>query len=147
MTLSTVYDRETHEEIGRITLEADEYLGEVGIGQRDPDEVYILETAVGGQDITNGEGYPTGAPTEHTRHEYETENHLYDATYGKFSINGLQGYSVTNRRLGHVKITAEKTWVDGDGSARASCPGDSREGLFPCTAGGIPSRICAGQRV
>ncbi|HIQ64016.1 MAG TPA: Cna B-type domain-containing protein [Candidatus Avichristensenella intestinipullorum] len=115
----TVYDRETHEKIGRITLEADEYLGEVGIGQRDPDEVYILETAVGGQDITNGEGYPTGAPTEHTRHEYETENHLYDATYGKFSINGLQGYSVTNRRLGHVKITAEKTWVDGDGSARA----------------------------
>lgn len=105
----------------------------LNIGTYEPNEVYVLETAVGGQLITNDlEGPPTYTndpdADDYTAVHFETKFHVYEATYAYDESFGGDGvvfagvpcFTVTNRRLGNVDITVTKNWVDGDGEKRTA---------------------------
>lgn len=125
-----VYTRNGNVRIAEVTLEGDVWQAQVGIGKYKTDEVYILEEKVGDTTLDLSE---TDTPKEpecpgfyddegaagYTAIRYETEHHHYEATYySPMEIAGETVYSVTNRRLGNVNLTATKEWVDGDGERR-----------------------------
>ena len=96
----------------------------VGIGPLDPEkDVYILETKVGNTEVpltnylldSNEKANYTAPkePDEDTVIQYETEHHKYEATYKKQKVDGETIYTVDNRRLGTVNLTATKKWLDG----------------------------------
>lgn len=135
-----VYTRDTNTLIATTTLEEGQWFAYVGLGSDGqghyytPDEVYVLETQVGDtelslQDYTIGQGEPSSqpaAPEEYstdgvvntsgdwTRIQYRTDYHLYEATYSSGTIGPDEVYFITNRRLGQVDLTVEKTWITGD---------------------------------
>lgn len=45
--------------------------------------------------------------------QYETRFHKYEATFSMEELEGVQFYTVTNRRLGKINLTVTKNWVDG----------------------------------
>ena len=103
----------------------------LNIGTHESDDVYVLETAVDGQPITNNPQEPptyTNDPDAdvYTAVHFETKFHVYEATYAYEKSFGGDGdvfegvpcFTVTNRRLGNVDITVTKNWVDGDGEKR-----------------------------
>lgn len=45
--------------------------------------------------------------------QYETRFHKYEATFSMEELEGVQFYTVTNRRLGNINLTVTKNWVDG----------------------------------
>lgn len=131
----TVYDKDTNEPIGKpVVLGTDTWYELVGIGDNEPDNVYILETKVGENEVENAVGTdgkpipPTyeGTGTE-TAVRFSTQYHDYEATYsydedfGAFSggaYEGMHCYTVTNRRLGNINLTVSKDWIDGGEETR-----------------------------
>lgn len=125
-----VYSRNDNTKIREVKLENDIWNQWVGIGEYEPDEVYIVETKVGDHE-TEYRKTDAGAPIATTDeegnsvseavHKFEGSNHKYEATYRREQLTDVNGtflYSVTNRRLGDVNITVTKEWLDGDGSMR-----------------------------
>lgn len=116
------------EPIKTVTLENDVWMQEVHIGEYKADEVYILETSVGGTNVPlqpytfggeNGPDYETPEAPESTDvYQYQTEHHRYEATYSKTQVSGEDILIVNNRRLGNIDLTVTKTWNDGDGQLR-----------------------------
>ena len=134
----TVYDRATNQKIGTpVILGTNTWYALVSIGDRDYDEVYVLETKVGDIEIENpmsasGQPIPpvytynvTGTAVRFSTqyHDYET-TYSYDedfgATGGSGAYEGMHCYTVTNRRLGNINLTVTKKWIDGDGEKRAA---------------------------
>ena len=111
--------------IGTVTLgENGLWNALVGIGYLDPEkDVYILEETVGDTKVPltsyllgSGEAPNYTAPQqpdEDTVIQYETDNHKYEATYYNEKVENESIYTVDNRRLGNVDLTATKNWVDG----------------------------------
>lgn len=118
----TVYERGTNEYVAQATLGDDgNWYALVGIGKNKPEDVYVLETEVGGteinQTITQPTEYAEGT-SDYTRVQYSTDHHKYEATYTSEEILGHTAYNVINRRLGQIDVTVNVTWKDGDGTAR-----------------------------
>lgn len=147
-----VYDRETNEPVVYNGKEVTVTLGSrsegvangwyafVAIGEKDPGDVYVLETQVGKNPVSAplGDDGKQTCPTftgkdvtDPTAIEYSTDNHKYAVAYSyeaEFGaeeageeITGYEGcacYTVTNRRRGNIDLTVTKTWYDGDGEAR-----------------------------
>ena len=128
------YAKENNKEISSVTLRDGVWYDYIGIGSYTADEVYILETQVGGKDVPlttyylNSGASPNytqpKAPAEYdpdgtyTAIQYKTEHHRYEATYSRDTIAGTEFLTVTNRRLGNIDLTVTKQWLDGDGSVR-----------------------------
>ncbi|MDY6221482.1 MAG: Cna B-type domain-containing protein [Candidatus Alectryocaccobium sp.] len=130
----TVYDKDTNNQIGEpVVLGTNTWYELVGIGEHEPDEVYILETKVGDTEVENAEnadGKPIPPTYEGTGTKtavwFSTQYHDYEATYSYDEDFGASGgayegmhcYTVTNRRLGRIDLTVTKNWVDGNGEMR-----------------------------
>lgn len=137
-----VYDRKTNEKVNETTLGGGVWHGWVGIGRRAPEDVYILETQVGGvqlpltEDALNftqpqaPEEYDGPGDSEYTAIPYETENHRYEATYSHEVLQGVTIYTVANRRFGNIDLTATKTWQDGAGELRAKIAEEAEAGGY-----------------
>ena len=116
------------EPIADVTLKDDVWMQEVHIGEYEADEVYILETKVGGTNVPlqpytfggeNGPDYKTPEAPESTDvYQYQTAHHRYEATYSKTQVSGEDIFIVNNRRLGNIDLTVTKTWNDGEGQLR-----------------------------
>lgn len=126
----SVHDRNTNELIATATLGPDIWYELVDIGNRAGKDVYILETQVGEALLDHGE---PSAPiyTNHagglepTAVRFETQYHNYEATYSyeedfgaSGGFEGIDCFTVTNRRLGNINLTVTKNWVDGDKKMR-----------------------------
>lgn len=119
---------EASEPIADVTLKDDVWMQEVHIGEYEADEVYILETKVGGTNVPlqpytfggeNGPDYKTPEAPESTDvYQYQTAHHRYEATYSKTQVSGEDIFIVNNRRLGNIDLTVTKTWNDGEGQLR-----------------------------
>ena len=134
----TVFDKNTREEITKVTLGTDTWYAMVGIGQHAYEDVFLLETKVGDTVVDNDTDHDgivdppvyTGDPNEDpTAVRYNTQYHNYEVTYtydenfgsvnsGEDTFEGVHCFTVTNRRLGNINLTVTKNWVDGDGTAR-----------------------------
>lgn len=128
------YAKENNKEISSVTLRDGVWYDYIGIGSYTADEVYILETQVGGKDVPLTTYYlDSGASPNYTQPEapaeydpdgtytaiqYKTEHHRYEATYSRDTIAGTEFLTVTNRRLGNIDLTVTKQWLDGEGSVR-----------------------------
>ena len=129
------YAKEDNKAISSVTLRDGVWYGYIGIGSSyTADEVYILETKVGGKSVPLTTYYlDSGASPNYTRPEapaeydpngtytaiqYKTEHHRYEATYSRDTIAGTEFLTVTNRRLGNIDLTVTKQWLDGKGSVR-----------------------------
>lgn len=130
-----IYDKDTNEPIGEpIILGTNTWHVLVGIGNNEPDNVYILETRVGETEVENamgadgkpipptyeGDGTETAVRFSTQHHDYEA-TYSYDEDYGTSSGGAYEGmycYTVTNRRLGSINLTVAKDWIDGDGEMR-----------------------------
>ena len=134
-----VFLKETNEKIDTVTLGKNAMWYQiVGIGEHEPEEVYILETHMGDMQVPLQQVYvdpsnPGAAtpdydnPEEPVRKTENGENyttiqfagpdHYYEATYSMSTFAGYENvFTVTNRRLGIIDLTVTKTWVDGDNS-------------------------------
>ena len=126
----TVYERDTDKEITEVTLgENDIWYDWVSIGEYEPEEVYILETQVGdtivpfedgGDSPSKPKEYDGENSDDYTEVQFKTDYHTYAATYSSGTIEetDVKFYRVSNRRLGNIDLTVEKTWTDGDGENR-----------------------------
>ena len=127
------FDQEKSEKIATVTLSAENggsWNQLVGIGDYEPDEVYIVETKVGDKSTgyKHSEGKPeptidphTGEGIREAIHQFDGTNHKYEATYQRTVTKDVAKstiLSVTNRRLGEITIDVTKTWKDGDGTQR-----------------------------
>ncbi len=128
------YAKEDNKAISSVTLRDGVWYDYIGIGSYTADEVYILETQVGGKDVPLTTYYlDSGASPNYTQPEapaeydpdgtytaiqYKTEYHRYEATYSRDTIAGTEFLTVTNRRLGNINLTVTKQWLDGEGSVR-----------------------------
>lgn len=128
------YAKEDNKKISSVTLQDGVWYGYIGIGSYTADEVYILETRVGGEPVPlttyylDSGAFPNytqpEAPAEYdpdgtyTAIQYKTEYHRYEATYSRDTIAGTEFLTVTNRRLGNIDLTVTKQWLDGEGSVR-----------------------------
>ena len=94
-------------------------------GMTDIREVYLQETQVGDTNVTNtkdaGWSSALGGASSWAGHlsgDVTTQYHRYEVTYAPFETiskaAGTYQTTVTNRRLGNVDITVEKTWNSGD---------------------------------
>ena len=116
------------EPIAEVTLKDGVWMQEVGIGEYEADDVYILEMKVGGTNVPlqpytfGGENEPNyetpKAPESTDVYQYQTEHHRYEATYSQTEVSGEDIFIVNNRRLGNIDLTVTKTWNDGDGQLR-----------------------------
>ena len=131
--IAGVYDSETNERIAGVTLSEGFWQQQVAIGEREPDEVYILEEKVRDFEVplSSGEDPEDSGPEkpayrkddgsagEYTAFQVETDNHRYEVTYrAPEEIAGETFHTVVNRRLGSVDVTVKKEWKDGDGEIR-----------------------------
>lgn len=134
-----VYDRATNEKVNEVTLGGGVWYAWVGIGQRAPEDVYILETQVGGtpvpltEDPANftqpqaPEEYDGPGDDTYTAIPYETDYHRYEVTYSHEVLQGVTFYTAANRRFGNIDFTATKTWQDGTGELRAQIAQQAEE--------------------
>ena len=127
-----VYARDTGKLVEEVTLSGangGSWNAWVGIGAYEPEEVFIVETEMGGhatEYLTESDGTPVpttedGKMNEEAIHQFSASNHRYEASYGVEKLEAVGSptlYTVTNRRLGNVNITVTKEWVDGDGEQR-----------------------------
>lgn len=124
----TVYERDTNNYVTEVTLGDDgNWYALVGIGEHEPEDVYVLETKVGKTEINQNIEPPTeykesenGEDVKYTRVPFDTQYHKYEATYTSKKILGYTTYNVINRRLGEIDVTVNVTWKDGDGTARSN---------------------------
>lgn len=108
---------------------------ESGDDEFDEDDVYLVETEVGGcrvdhhlEELEGDVIYPPYAYLYGERNDGEpifevtTDNHRYQVTYVQENTAGSSGpavsgvgaaFTITNRRLGSVDLTVTKDWVDG----------------------------------
>lgn len=125
-----VYERGTNKLVTQVVLGEDDEYGVwqqlVGIGTLETEDVYILETKVGGKDIPlqsytlgseQSPNYDPQAPDKDTAIQFAGAHHNYEATYLDKKIENEHCYIVTNRRLGRIDLTVTKTWIDGDRQA------------------------------
>lgn len=125
-----VYERGTNKLVTQVVLGEDDEYGVwqqlVGIGTLKPEDVYILETQVGGKDIPlqsytlgseQSPNYDPQAPDKDTAIQFAGAHHNYEATYLDKKIENEHCYIVTNRRLGRIDLTVTKEWIDGDRQA------------------------------
>lgn len=115
-----VYTKADNEKIAEVTLGTDEkgWYDLVGIGTREADEVYILETKVG--EATVGDSENPQEPAAGAAVQYSTDHHEYEVTYSKDSYEQWPVLIATNRRLGNIDITVTKNWQDGDAQQRGA---------------------------
>lgn len=116
------------EPIAEVTLKDGVWMQEVGIGEYEADDVYILEMKVGGTNVPlqpytfGGENEPNyetpKAPESTDVYQYQTEHHRYEATYSQTEVSGEDIFIVNNRRLGNIDLTVTKTWNDGESQLR-----------------------------
>lgn len=119
---------EANDLVATTTLnEANVWFDLVGIGMLEADNVYILETKMGDTKVPLSEknAEKPEAPAEYSKDaehytaiQFDTKNHKYEATYYKKTLGKEDVYTVNNRRLGTVDLTAEKIWIDGNGEKR-----------------------------
>ena len=119
---------EANKQIAEVTLKDDVWMQEVGIGEYEADDVYILETSVGGTNVPlqpytfGDEDEPNitepAAPTDDAVYQYQTKHHRYEATYSQTKVSGEDIFIVNNRRLGNIDLTVTKTWNDGESQLR-----------------------------
>ena len=101
--------------IAEATLRDGVWLVEVGIGEYEPEDVFLVEEKLGGEEIDF-----TGRLEHHGQedepHQYaEGVYHSYEVTYSEGEeLAGMTCYTVTNRRLGNIDITVTKHWNDGE---------------------------------
>lgn len=137
-----VYKESDNQPVENATITLGEdgvWYGWIGIGELEPEDVYVLETQVGDtkvplqshnlvEGIAPDEKYTPQKPVfveeatadkPATAIQYGGTDHYYEATYHapKKVANDLL-YTVTNRRLGKIDFTVTKEWVDGDGTKR-----------------------------
>lgn len=125
-----VYERGTNKLVTQVVLGEDDEYGVwqqlVGIGTLETEDVYILETKVGGKDIPlqsytlgseQSPNYDPQAPDKDTAIQFAGAHHNYEATYSDKKIENEHCYIVTNRRLGRIDLTVTKEWIDGDRQA------------------------------
>ena len=127
----TVYDAQTNGKIDSVIL------GDTAEESQDPvwyewvalpkgtsaEDVYIRETKIGDKDTFLDEGaFVSGSVNESgiTRDLAEGENHTYEATYDRENVANEIVWTVTNRRLGNVDLTAVKDWRDGNGEGASA---------------------------
>lgn len=111
-------------------------------GVYNADDLYVVETSMGGipvdhhlvnadgdPDLTKldlygdgTEGNPGGLGDDDKIFDVTTDDHRYQVTYryeDGSATGGIDGtFTVTNRRLGYIDLTANKTWLNG-GSGEA----------------------------
>lgn len=136
----TVYDKETCEPLtvdghgvsATLKNNGTGWYAILNIGTYEPNEVYVLETAVGKSQVTenpdSAPNYTNDGDTTYTQAWVDTDYHKYEVTYAYEKSFGGDGsafagvpcFTVTNRRLGNVDITVTKNWVDGDGDKRTA---------------------------
>lgn len=124
--------------INTVTLGNGEGSGEniwqqlVGIGEHEPEDVYIVEVKTGETEVAAPDAGPSedeyrdesffyngDNDTEYAAVQYTTDNHRYEAVYLQPVKAGVDTmYSVANRRLGTTDVKVTKNWNDGDGSLR-----------------------------
>ena len=123
-----VYERATNAPVGNPVVLGEDGVWQqlVGIGTLETDEVYILETKVGGKDIPlqsytlgseQSPNYDPKAPDQDTAIQFAGTYHNYEATYLDKKIENEHCYIVMNRRLGRIDLTVTKEWIDGDREA------------------------------
>ena len=123
-----VYNRETNEPVGNPVVLGEDGVWQqlVGIGELKPEDVYILETKVGGKDIPlqsytlgseQSPNYDPKAPDQDTAIQFAGTYHNYEATYLDKKIENEHCYIVMNRRLGRIDLNVTKKWIDGDRQA------------------------------
>ena len=118
-----VFRRSDGRKVGETTLGDGVWTDWVGIGNLDPEDVYILETEAETDRVyeTNAQKLDKDAPEDAVpeTHTFETDNHSYEVTYREaMRVQNDVMYSVQNRRLGNINFTVTKTWLDGDGEVR-----------------------------
>ncbi|MDR3766599.1 MAG: Cna B-type domain-containing protein [Butyricicoccus sp.] len=98
----------------------------------DIDDVYVVETAVGDDTVEHHLDTSFGYDALYNRpaddqdeiFDVTTGNHRYQVTYqykatAAGDASGVQGtFTVTNRRLGNIDLTVNKTWVNGSGDGQ-----------------------------
>ena len=93
-----------------VTLENGIWLKEVGIGSYTSDDVFLVEEKMGQAVLDCADRLQDKAAS----HYVEGTHHIYEVTYSeKEELAGAFCYTVTNRRLGTINITATKHWNDG----------------------------------
>ena len=117
----SVFDKATNERINTVELgENDNWYDLVGIGDKSVNDVYVLETKVGDTAISypadplpDGDELPGAV-------RFATLHHKYEAIYSFEKLGDFKFpcFTVTNRRLGTIDLTVEKSWKDGDGDKR-----------------------------
>lgn len=123
-----VYERATNKPVGNPVVLGEDGVWQqlVGIRDLETEDVYILETKVGGKDIPlqsytlGSEEEPSDepqAPEDRTAIQFAGAYHNYEATYSDKKIENEHCYIVTNRRLGRIDLTVTKEWIDGDRQA------------------------------
>ena len=131
-----VYNKQTNEPVknastvlgGTISDQNDSenpWYDEIGIGELTADQVYILETRVGETPVplnSSGGQEPVDPLGEGAVNaiRFETEEHLYEASYGHERAGDIDFFTVTNRRIGSVDLKVRKNWIDGAGRERAA---------------------------
>lgn len=96
--------------ITEVTLENGIWLKEVGIGAYTPDNVFLVEEKMGETALD----YADRLEDKQASHYAKGTHHIYEVTYSeKEELAGAPCYTVTNRRLGTINITATKHWNDG----------------------------------
>ena len=97
-------------------------------GVYDIDDLYVVETKVGDTEVeyyssslSYANLYKDNWGQDEHIFDVTTENHRYQVTYDYEAsagrdAGGVQGtFTVTNRRLGNIDLTVNKTWVNGVG--------------------------------
>ena len=122
----TAYNKDTNEPINWITLSDGVWYGYIGLKNNKPEDVYVLETQIDGTPAYYMDGEnrveliknPKNPENINEQIIAENENHRYEVTYAEEKIAGETFRVITNRRLGNVDLTVEKTWFDGKGQGR-----------------------------
>lgn len=126
-----VYNAEDNTPIKDATVtlgDSGDWYALVSIGNRNPADVYILETKVGTTDVPISTLPSTSSGTKPNlpgSTQFQTEHHKYEATYSFEELKPTEStnktipcFTVTNRRLGNIRLTITKDWKDGDGEKR-----------------------------
>lgn len=140
-----VYSRKDKKKITEVTFSeknGGSWNAWIGIGDYEPEDVFIVETAIGGKD-TGYKKDSDGTPLETTistdsgiemnetaLHQFEASYHKYEASYEVNTLKTVGAplqYTVTNRRLGNVNITVKKEWMDGEGGQREEIAGELKK--------------------
>ena len=126
----TAYKISDNTKVGSVTLTNGVWYGYIPLDNVRPQEVYVIETSLGDGNAVYyydkneqrhdiDESKPVNPKNPDVKQIIaENDHHRYEVTYTTETIAGEEFAVVTNRRLGNVNLTVEKTWYDGDGTTR-----------------------------